>query len=126
MSTSVSTDVPVVISVSASPLSKAGMRRLLRVAGLRLRIQPEDGGNEKHETWARLTGLPFVSLLPRLEVPGLVTRHGDIAPDCDDPVLMYSELNFVAFADVQCLPDRIRQGELRLLAKSRSSVGPRS
>jgi len=39
---------------------------------------------------------------------------------------MDGELNLVALADVQCLPDRIRQGELRLLAKSRSSVGPRS
>ena len=38
---------------------------------------------------------------------------------------MHSELNFVALADVQCLPDWIRQGELRLRAKPRSSVGLR-
>jgi hypothetical protein len=69
--------------------------------------------------------LPSPRLLSRLEVPGLVTWHRDIAPDSDDPVLMHSELNLVAFADVQCLPDRIRQGQLRLLTKPRSSVGLR-
>ena len=38
---------------------------------------------------------------------------------------MHSELNLVALADMQCLPDRIRQGELRLRAKPRSSIGLR-
>lgn len=38
---------------------------------------------------------------------------------------MYSKLNLVALADVQCLFDRIRQGELRLRAKPRSSIGLR-
>ena len=59
------------------------------------------------------------------EVPGLIAWHRDIAPDSDDSVLLHGELNLVALTDVQCLPDRIRQGELRLLAKPRSSVGPR-
>jgi hypothetical protein len=39
---------------------------------------------------------------------------------------MHSKLNLVPLADVQCLPDRIRQGELRLLAKLCSSVGLRT
>ena len=71
------------------------------------------------------SGSTIRGLLSGPEVPGLITRHGDIAPDRDHSVRMYGELNLVALADVQCLPDRTRQGELRLLAKPRSSVGLR-
>ena len=68
----------------------------------------------------------FAGLLSRSEVPGLIAWHRDVTPDCDDSVLLHGELNLVALADVQCLPDCARQSELRLRAKSRSSLGPRS
>ena len=88
-------------------------------------VDPARPAPEVGRSCSRLRGLLSVGLLSRSELPGLVTWHRDIAPDRDDPVFMYGELNLVALADVQCLPDRIRQGELRLLAKPRSSVGPR-
>jgi hypothetical protein len=50
-------------------------------------------------------------------MPSLITWYGDVALDCDDPVFMYGELNLVALADVKCLPDGVRQSELRLRAK---------
>ena len=90
--------------------------RKLRSPALRWRVATSTQGPD----------LPAAGLLFGPELPGLITWHGDVAPDRDDSILMHCELNLIAFADVQCLPDRIGQGELRLLAKSRARVGPRS
>src|SRR6266478_3821107 len=63
-----------------------------------------------------LISLAFPGQPLRGEEPCLIGRDGYIAPDSDRPVLLDGELHLIAFPDVQCTPDLLWQGELRLRA----------
>src|SRR5580700_292687 len=63
-----------------------------------------------------LISLAFPGQPLRGEEPCLIGRDRYIAPDGDRPVLLDGELHLIAFPDVQCAPDLLRQGELRLRA----------
>jgi hypothetical protein len=61
--------------------------------------------------------LPFTSKPFRSEEPSLVRRNRDIPADGNPAIRLHGELHLIALADVQDMPDFLRQGELRLLAE---------